>query len=66
MTRTRPTRAWSTTISTCSASAAASSAWSWRWSAPGAFVGASFSGAERHARRVAKVLAIEAREFGAS
>ena len=31
-----------------------------------AFVGASFSGAERHARRVAKVLAIEAREFGAS
>jgi len=27
---------------------------------------ASFSGAERHARRVAKVLAIEAREFGAS
>jgi ribose 5-phosphate isomerase RpiB len=31
-----------------------------------AFVGASFSGAERHARRVAKVLAIEARELGAS
>ena len=31
-----------------------------------AFVGASFSGAERHVRRVAKVLAIEAREFGAS
>ncbi len=31
-----------------------------------AFLGASFSGAERHARRVAKVLAIEAREFSAS
>ncbi|MDR3546538.1 MAG: RpiB/LacA/LacB family sugar-phosphate isomerase [Candidatus Limnocylindrales bacterium] len=31
-----------------------------------AFVGASFSGAERHARRVAKVLAIEARELGPS
>lgn len=31
-----------------------------------AFLGASFSGAERHARRVAKVLAIEARELSAS
>jgi ribose 5-phosphate isomerase B len=30
-----------------------------------AFLGASFSGADRHARRVAKVLAIEAEEFGA-
>ncbi len=29
-----------------------------------AFLGASFSGAERHARRVAKVLAIEAEELG--
>jgi ribose 5-phosphate isomerase B len=29
-----------------------------------AFLGASFSGADRHARRVAKVLAIEAEEFG--
>jgi ribose 5-phosphate isomerase B len=30
-----------------------------------AFLAAKFSGAERHARRVAKVLAIEAEEFGA-
>ncbi len=29
-----------------------------------AFLGATFSGAERHVRRVAKVLAIEAEEFG--
>jgi ribose 5-phosphate isomerase B len=29
-----------------------------------AFLGASYSGADRHARRVAKVLAIEAEEFG--
>lgn len=29
-----------------------------------AFLGASFSGAERHVRRVGKVLAIEAEEFG--
>ncbi len=29
-----------------------------------AFLGASFSGADRHARRVAKVLAIEAEELG--
>ncbi len=58
-TPTPPIRRSSTTTSTCCASAAGWSASSWRPRSSRAYLGASFSGEERHVRRLAKVAEIE-------